>query len=162
MLNIARQADQEKDFSQELRISSPTGQTIEYSAGLYYFWEDDAGFGKQFYGTDAPIWLIGANSPALQDALNGVGIVSRSDPKINSYAAYGQATWHVTPDFDLIGGLRYTYEQKTGTFVQTVSGGPATIPPAEAALVSTIRTAVGLAPIPAYTARENKGDPRSW
>lgn len=161
VLTIARQADQEKDFSQELRISSPTGGALEYSAGLYYFWEDDPGFGKQFYGTDAPIWLLGANNATYQAALNGVGIVSRSDPKINSYAAYGQATWHITSALDLIGGLRFTYEQKTGTFVQTVSGGPdlSTLPPAEVATITALRTAVGLAAIPLYSARENKGEP---
>jgi iron complex outermembrane receptor protein len=161
VLTAARQADQEKEISQELRISSPTGQTVEYSAGLYYFWEDDAGFGRQFYGTDAPIWLIGANSPVLQEALNGVGIVSRSDPKINSYAAYGQATWHITSDLDLIGGLRYTYEQKKGSFVQTVQGGPnlSTLPAADVATINTVRAAVGLIPFAPYTASENKAEP---
>ncbi len=161
VLTRARQADEEQSFSQELRVASPAGQAIEYSAGLYYFWEDDKGFGNQTYGSDAPIWVLGANNAANQAALNGVAIVSRSDPRINSYAAYGQATWHVTPDIDLIGGVRYTYEEKTGTFSQIVTGGPnlTTLPAPEVATISAVRTAVGLVPIAAYRATEDKGEP---
>jgi iron complex outermembrane receptor protein len=161
VLTRARQADQETSFSQELRIASPTDSTFEYSAGLYYFWEDDKGFGLQSYGQDAPIWILGANNPTNQLALNGVSIVSRSDPRINSFAAYGQATWHITPDLDLIGGVRYTYEEKSGTFSQIVRGGPdlSTLPPAQAAVIQATRAAVGLVPIAPYRATENKGEP---
>ena len=162
MLTIARQADQEKDFSQELRISSPAGQSIEYNAGLYYFWEDDHGFGNQTYGTDAPIWILGANNATYQAALNGVGIVSRSDPRINSYAAYGQATWHITSALDLLGGIRYTYEQKTGTYEQVVEGGPdlATLPAAEIAGIAAVRNAVGLTSPAPYKIDANTGAPQ--
>ena len=44
--------------------------------------------------------------------------------RINSYAGYGQATWHVMPDLDLTGGFRYTYEEKTGVYSQDVAGAP--------------------------------------
>jgi iron complex outermembrane receptor protein len=157
----ARQADEEKEFSQELRLASPTSDVFEYSAGLYYFWEDDHGFGAQIYGTDAPIWILGANNQTYQDALNGVGIVSESDPRINSFAAYGQATWHITPSLDLTGGVRYTYEEKTGTFFQNVSGGPdlSTLPPDEVTAINALRGALGIVPLSLYRVEENKGEP---
>jgi len=161
VLTRARQANEQSDFSQELRIASPANETFEYSGGLYYFWEDDKGFGAQFYGADAPIWILGANTPVTQAALNGVGIVSRSDPRINSFAAYGQATWHVTPDFDLIGGVRFTYEEKTGTFSQVVQGGPdlSLFPPATAAAIRATRAAVGLTSPTPYRVTSDKGTP---
>ncbi len=161
VLNRARQADEEREFTQELRISSQVSDKLDYSGGLYYFWEDDAGAGAQIYGADAPIWILGANSPTLQAALNGVGSISRSDPRINSYSAYGQATWHITSDLDLTGGVRYTYEEKTGTFVQSVVGGPdlSTLPPAEVATILATRAAIGIVAVPSYLVHEDKGSP---
>ncbi|HEY0105160.1 MAG TPA: TonB-dependent receptor [Rhizomicrobium sp.] len=161
VLTRARQANEQQNFSQELRIASPTDDTFEYSAGLYYYWEDDQGFGAQFYGPDAPIWILGASTPVGQAALNGVGIVSKSDPRISSYAAYGQATWHVTPRLDLTGGVRFTYEEKTGTFSQIVQGGPdlSALPPATAAAIQATRAAVGLTSPAPYAVHEDKGEP---
>jgi iron complex outermembrane recepter protein len=40
-----------------------------------------------------------------------------SDPVTTSYAAYGQATFSVTEQFRLTGGLRYTHEDKTNSGV---------------------------------------------
>ena len=36
------------------------------------------------------------------------------DIRTKAYAAYGQATYHVSEDFRLTGGLRYSYEDKSG------------------------------------------------
>ena len=161
VLTVARQADQEKEFTQELRISSDSNDTFEYSAGLYYFWEDDHGYGTQTYGNDAPLWILNNNDQDHQYALDGVGIASQSDPRINSYAAYGQATWHVTPDFDITGGVRYTYEEKEGTFFQTVFGGAdiSGLPQADINKILGYRGAVGLVAVPLYKIREDKGTP---
>jgi iron complex outermembrane recepter protein len=161
VLTRARQADEEKEFTQELRISSPASDTFEYSAGLYYFWEDDHGFGDQFYGKDAPTWVLGAATTATEDALVGVGIDSQSDPRIDSYAAYGQATWHITPQLDLTGGLRYTYEEKTGSFYQNVEGGPdlSTLDPTLVAQILALRGAVGLVNQAYFKVNEDRGDP---
>ncbi len=162
VLDTARQADQEDEFTQEFRIQSPTSDVFEYSAGLYYFWEDDKGSGQQIYGNDAPVWLVHTSTD--QDwnyALQNVGIFSKSDPRINSYAAYGQAVWHVTPNIDLTGGVRYTYEEKTGSYFQNVGGGVdiSTLPPDEQATILAHRAAVGLVAFPYYQVREDKGEP---
>jgi iron complex outermembrane receptor protein len=161
VLTRARQADEEKEFTQELRITSPVSDTFEYSAGLYYFYEDDHGFGDQFYGKDAPTWVLGADNVATEDALVGVGIDSQSDPRIDSYAAYGQATWHITPQLDLTGGVRYTYEQKTGSFFQNVVGGPdlSTLDPTLVAQILGLRAAVGLVSQKYFKIDEDKGEP---
>jgi iron complex outermembrane receptor protein len=144
VMTQGRQANQERQFTQEFRITSPSGRSVEYTAGLYYFWEQDDGFGRSSYGKDAPIWLIGVNNPVYQAALNGYTITSRSIPRINSYAAYGQATWHVLPELDLTGGFRYTYEYKTGGFWQTVAGVDlSALTPAQQATAAAIRTNFG-------------------
>jgi outer membrane receptor protein involved in Fe transport len=40
-------------------------------------------------------------------------------------AAFGEVTWRATDRFNLTGGLRYTAEDKTGTFSSVVFGGGA-------------------------------------
>src|SRR3546814_11738030 len=37
-VNNARQ--KQRQFTQELRLTSPAGEPIEYVVGLYYFWQD--------------------------------------------------------------------------------------------------------------------------
>lgn len=161
VLTRARQADEESEFTQELRVTSASNDTFEYSAGLYYFWEDDHGFGMQTYGADAAQWILNNPDQDHQYALNGVSIVSESDPRINSFAAYGQATWHVTPDFDVTGGARYTYEEKVGTFFQNVVGGPdlSTLDPADVTKILTYRGQVGLVHVDPYRIHEDRGTP---
>lgn len=141
-----RQANQERQFTQEFRITSPSAQPVEWTAGLYYFWEQDDGFGTTSYGKDAPIWLLGVNNALYQAALNGFTVTSKSIPRINSYAAYGQATWHILPQLDLTGGFRYTYEDKTGGYSQSPSGADiSSFTPAQQATIATIRSSFGVA-----------------
>src|SRR5262249_13188880 len=66
-------------------------------------------------------WLLaGTGSPAnLLDSYRADG-AAHSDTK--SYAAFAQATWNITSDLHLTPGLRYTYENKAGSFSQVVSG----------------------------------------
>ena len=126
-LTVLAQAQWENDeqqVTQELRIASASARAVVFSAGLNYFWERTAGAGRQLFGSDAPMWILGSSSAVANAALNGFGITAQSMLRINSYAGYGQATWHVMPDLDLTGGFRYTYEEKTGVYSQDVAGAP--------------------------------------
>jgi iron complex outermembrane receptor protein len=111
----------QRQASQELRVTSPTGGPVDYTAGLYYFYQELTSNTVITYGPDAGAWLADAavGSPAAaayNTALDGLSGASNGLYFTNSYAAYGQATWHILPQLDLTGGLRYTYEEKTGTF----------------------------------------------
>lgn len=124
VLTQSQLADDERQVTQEVRVASPAARTLTFSVGLNYFWEQVDSTGSQQFGSDAPIWLLGSASPIANATLNGFGITGESVLRINSYAAYGQATWHVRPDLELTGGLRYTYEYKTGGYFQRVAGPP--------------------------------------
>jgi iron complex outermembrane receptor protein len=157
VLTEGRQGDQEREATQELRVTSPTGGPVEFTGGLFYFWESDLGSGRTSYGTDAPIWLLGANSPLLQAALNGFNIISQSTPIINSYAGYGQFTWHIQPKLDLTGGFRYTYETKTGGYSQISYGASlAGFTPTQQAQAIALRNAFGGFSIPYKIATNDK------
>ncbi|MDT0575868.1 TonB-dependent receptor [Croceicoccus sp. F390] len=119
--------DQEQ-FSQELRIASNGVRTLDYVAGLYYFWQriDDDIFVK--YGEDAALWILGpapgssAASIGGQAALNGLFADGAARASTNSYAIFGEATYHIGELVDVTGGLRYTKEDKTGSFAQVQRG----------------------------------------
>jgi iron complex outermembrane receptor protein len=133
-----------QQFSQEARLFSPGGQTIDYTAGLYFFWEKAADLNDQSYGTDAVAWLLTPNNPKAavsslpSAALNG--LVSYADvvPVTHSYAGYSQATWNISPAFRVTGGLRYTYEHKTGLYNPFQGGDAAPISSFPAAIQGVI------------------------
>jgi iron complex outermembrane receptor protein len=95
----------DNQVSQELRIASPAHQTLDWVAGLYYYNFDYKYVGEQS-GT-----LGLAPVPLLLDA---------PLQKIHeySYAAFGQATWHVWRGLSLLAGLRETRDDisTTGSF----------------------------------------------
>ncbi len=96
-------------FSQELRLTSPSGQRLEYVAGLYYYkttidgWTTQKGDFLKFV-TGIPVY-----PPAV---LYGERIQHNGT---ESWAAYGQATYALTDQFKLIGGLRYTNDTTSGS-----------------------------------------------
>ncbi|MET0287695.1 MAG: TonB-dependent receptor [Polyangiales bacterium] len=110
----------QQQFSQEFRLSSPGGELIDYTAGLYFFWQEADDRVRQSYGSQASRWLIGptANPAVLDGLLSSAHVV----PATASYAAYGQATWNITKSTHLTGGLRLTYEHKTGLYSSSQQG----------------------------------------
>lgn len=95
-------------FTQELRVTSPSGERLEYVAGLYYYHTDVDGWTSQrgnflSFATGLPL------PPAV---LYGERFQTN---ETKSYAAYGQATYALTQTLKLIGGLRYTNDEVTGS-----------------------------------------------
>ena len=111
-------------YSQELRLASNGTNTVDYVAGLYFFSQIISGEPITQYGPKAANWLL-TGPPAIPgNLLDGYGTDGHTRFSSKSYAAFGEANWHVTDQFSLSGGVRYTYEDKTGSFVSTVYGGP--------------------------------------
>jgi iron complex outermembrane receptor protein len=121
---LSANADNQNQYSQEFRVQSNGKQTVDYVAGLYYFRQKIDATPTAAYGADASNWLLaGTGSPAnLLDSYRA-DAAAHSDTK--SYAGFAQATWNVTSVFHFTPGLRYTYEDKTGSFDQIVSSGHA-------------------------------------
>ncbi|WP_293902067.1 TonB-dependent receptor [Phenylobacterium sp.] len=114
-------------YSQELRIASNGSHALEYVAGLYYFSQTIKGEPITAYGPQATYWLLGPAPAFPSNLLNGYTTDGHTRFHSASYAAFGEATWHVNDRLSLTGGLRYSYEDKNGRFDSTVFGGaPAT------------------------------------
>ena len=121
----AQQLNRQRQFSQELRLSSKGKNTIDYVVGAYYFWQTVKGYGATGYGSAAPTWFIPAVPTAVANAaLNGYEVNSTSEPRTKSVAVFGQTDWHITPTVTLTTGLRFTHEEKKGTFQQWVASAP--------------------------------------
>jgi len=118
---LAQQQNFQRQFSQELRLASDGHNTIDYQVGLFYYWQVVRGYGRTGYGRDFARWNLPGNTPAaalgtIDRALSGLEVNSYSDPRTKSYAAFGQADWHLSDALTLTGGLRYTHEDKTGSY----------------------------------------------
>lgn len=152
------QSNNQQQFSQELRIASEGDRKVDYIAGLYYLWQSIKAEALNAYGRDAASWFLAPSVDPVVGAaaLNGYSIVSHSKPVTNSYAAFGQTIWRITPTVDLTTGLRYTYETKSGWFDQEATGASlAGLTAAQQAAALAIRARYGAANV--YEARTREG-----
>jgi iron complex outermembrane receptor protein len=113
-----------EQFSEELRLTSDPGRTIDYQVGLYYLQAEVYSDDPDYNGPDAGAWfasnsqyntLIATASgrELLGASLNGLYQSFVTDAEVRSAAAYGQADWHITDSATLTAGLRQTQEHKT-------------------------------------------------
>ncbi|RPS74680.1 TonB-dependent receptor [Pseudomonas aeruginosa] len=98
----------DRQFSQEIRLASPTGGAFDYVVGAYAFRQNLGNKTFTSYGPLADLYLLGANLGALNDTY------SKANGKIetDSFALFVQGTWHLTERLDFTAGLRGTYEEK--------------------------------------------------
>lgn len=105
--------NEETQYSQEIRLTSPGGQTIDWIAGLYYLNQDTFRSETYSFGGYAPYTGAGAT-------LNRVRI--SGDLTTQSIAPFGEAKWHITEQWALAAGARYTRDKKDNrTIAQSLS-----------------------------------------
>jgi iron complex outermembrane receptor protein len=107
-------------FSHELTFSSTGDGPVQWIAGGFYY--------DQHYHAPSTVALPGQaqiKTPAFGLNVAGAVIATVANPSgdwyLNSYAletrssaAYGQIDWKLADTLKLTGGLRYTYDQKSG------------------------------------------------
>jgi iron complex outermembrane receptor protein len=95
-----------RTFSQELNVASNYEGPINFIGGLYYF-RSQSGIDRSEAFSPGPTVVNGE--------VVGLGVLASSNQgyvDTESTAAFGEATWQVTDQIKLIGGLRYTTESK--------------------------------------------------
>jgi iron complex outermembrane receptor protein len=95
-----------KVFTQEFRFASPNNNPspLSWTAGAYFFHQSNPNKQATHYGADAA--LLG--SPDVN--FSSIDITKAKNTGI---AAYGQANYALSKEFQLIAGLRYDYEHRS-------------------------------------------------
>lgn len=145
---LTSRSTRQKQFSQEFQLQL-TSDAFDLTAGLFYFHENTPA--TDILGIFQPVAngvvvdtstvgvIPGLPVGPLPFDINGDGVVDAADsnPSLDSifgsgitrtraindsYAAYGQLTYHLTDTIDLTGGLRYTIDKRENR-IFAVSGG---------------------------------------
>jgi iron complex outermembrane receptor protein len=118
-----------RQTSQELRLTSPAGKPVEYTAGLYYIGTNDQVESHAGYGADAGAWYAtttqyetlyspatasnnGAGRALLADSANGIYTRQDTSTTTHSLSAYGDAKWQASERVALAAGLRLTKDRR--------------------------------------------------
>lgn len=110
----------ERSVTEDLKLSTPKGENVEASGGVFYLYEQLYDWGLTSYGANAgSFYGATRNSAALNNAIyDYLPRESYDNPETNEIAPYIQAVWHATPELDITGGARYSYYEKTMIFRQ--------------------------------------------
>jgi iron complex outermembrane receptor protein len=95
-------------YSEELRIASNGARRLDYVAGLYWFRQTIIGKPITLYGPLAAYWLVGPPPAIPSNLLDGYGTIGHTRFHSDSYAAFGEVTWHAGSRVALTGGLATT------------------------------------------------------
>ncbi len=132
-------------FSQELRLTSPTGKPIEFVGGLYF--QDDTLHIRQsvgFFFLSPVIAGIPPFAPLVPYLPLAQQILATQNEKV--YSAFAAVTWNATDRLKLVGGLRgsivdkdFAWNLAYGTATQSY-GGIVNLPAALQPLASALGT----------------------
>lgn len=119
-VNVARTKDWQT--SQEFRLASPTGTALDWQTGVFLY--------HQTLVDNYILNQYGNSATAYYTALNGTPTVIAPGSRYldlvhvtsDSAALFGQATYHLTNQWSLTGGLRDTADQRDGTAHSSVTG----------------------------------------
>ncbi len=133
---FVRSQEEFEQFSQEFRIASPVGETIEWLAGVYYQ-DSELDFQDNFFVTSTshlpPVlnailpagFVPPGGGPSIYpaggaDQLYNISIPRFFEQNAEIFSAFIQGTWNVQDNMRLTLGGRYSYEEKEASRVFTV------------------------------------------
>jgi iron complex outermembrane receptor protein len=159
---VQRIPSRQDQYSEELRLSSSGDGKLNYVAGLYFFSQEISGTPISIYGPEAAYWLLSqANftQPIPRNLLDGYGQTGTSDFEMTSYAPFGELSYAFTKRLTGTLGLRYTNEDKEGTYATRVFGGADLTGLAPAVAAELNRAKLSIFRPQNYTATDDGG---SW
>jgi iron complex outermembrane recepter protein len=150
-------------FSQELRLTSPGGETLDYIAGVFYQ-TSELDFTDSINLVDGTIItnVLNGAAPPLAPFANLAASQRSYASDSDLWAVFAQVTWNISDSWRLTVGGRYTDESKDGSREQSHVSGPnfggSTLPPGlgDSALSGAYNTMFGLFGIEPYD--QIKGD----
>ncbi len=140
-VNLAEKYDQ---FSQEFRLTSNGGETLDYIVGAFYQTSDHE-YRDSINVTDTSVLvpLLNGANPGLGDLFSNTAAAREALVDSDVFSAFGQIDWHFNDTMTLQLGGRITHESKDGTrnmkIVSLPTGGDL---PAAQAIVADLYGAV--------------------
>jgi len=111
--------EESQQFSQEIRIASPEGETFDWVAGAYYLHSNlDHNLRLKIDYVGMTDVLTGGSGASFCPFIFGPLCASsfEADNRISidtdAAAVFSQLTYHAMDDLDILLGLRYSYEEK--------------------------------------------------
>ena len=122
-----------KQYSQEIRLASPSGGRFEYVLGGFFWWtnEDDSFIRQDTLCSASTLAIDATGFRPCSTAPGASTFVTTSgtgiwNTKFRSQAGFAQATFEIVPKLKLIGGIRYTNDTVSYTYSRTVSANSVT------------------------------------
>lgn len=123
----------QRQFSEELRLSSHQNGHFDYQTGLYALYngfntESHTILGRDagaFYANNAQYNTLSSDSAGrelLAASLADVYTAQKKSPETTSFAVFGQFNWHFTERATLTAGARQTWERKKNTWSYLLYG----------------------------------------
>ncbi|MEH6589044.1 MAG: TonB-dependent receptor [Halioglobus sp.] len=112
-------------FSQELRLTSPGGETLDYIAGVFYQ-TSELDFSDSINLIDDTILtqVLGNAAPPLAPFANLSASKRQFEQDSDLWAVFAQVTWNINEAWRLTVGGRYTDESKEANRQQLHQSGP--------------------------------------
>lgn len=117
-------------FTQEVRLASPDSGTFEWLVGAYYTREDSRLFQRFqpfLLATQAFIPTAITLPPPLPPVDIDEFVFVTLDSDYEEVAAFGSATWHISPRFEITAGGRYSHNNQTSDQFTSIIGTDQTI-----------------------------------
>ncbi len=122
-------AEDYEQFSQEIRITSPLGETIEWVGGIFYQDYEQTFEDRLSIPTSNRLPSALQLNPALGSAallFSDTGAARDFEQESETIAIFGRIKWNISDQLNLILGARYTQEEKKASkriFLYTPSSG---------------------------------------
>lgn len=101
--------EQFEQFSQEIRLSSPGGETIDYIVGAYFESQDLSALTFTDFNLAS---LSAQNIPGSPVPAIALGISVPYEQESETTAVFGQVSWNFADDWSITAGLRYSDDEK--------------------------------------------------
>lgn len=129
----------QRQFTQEVRYTSPLTSTLTFSGGVFGFYQTIDSAGRQEQGSAAARFLLAPTPAAMTPGLlDGYGQLADIHSKSTAGALFGQFDWNVGSRLTLIPGIRLNYDRKQLDYDSQVYGGLQTTDPALIALQRSV------------------------
>ncbi|WP_174280035.1 TonB-dependent receptor [Sphingomonas bacterium] len=146
-------------YSQEIRLASNGDHRVTYVTGVYGFFQKIVGRPISIYGPSGAFYLIGPTTGTTAvpaNLLDGYTQDGHTDFRSRSYAGFGEINVKLIDAVTATGGLRYTHEDKNGSYNTFTFGGP-TITGTAAQQTALRNAQLGVLRGQSYTAHDDDG-----